>query len=150
MIAHLAGLVVMIFVSHSSDRRLERRYHAAVSLIVGGIALILLGTTSSALISITLWSIPSMGNYGFEGPFWSLPSDFLTGTAAASGIALVTSIGSLGGFVGTSIVGAAARGAGGIYRGLAIAGISFFVSASLALMLPKNVRRASVGEIANE
>lgn len=150
MIAHLAGLVVMIFVSHSSDRRLERRYHAAVSLIVGGIALILLGTTSSALISITLWSIASMGNYGFEGPFWSLPSDFLTGTAAASGIALVTSIGSLGGFVGTSIVGAAARGAGGIYRGLAIAGISFFVSASLALMLPKNVRRASVGEIANE
>jgi hypothetical protein len=63
--------------------------------------------------------------------------------AAASGIALVTSIGSLGGLVGPSIVGAAASGPGGIYRGLAIAGVSFFVSATLMVLLPKKARPAS-------
>ena len=140
MIPHLAGLVAMIFVSRSSDHRLERRYHAAVPLVIGGIALILLGTTNSPWLSVTLWCFANFGNYGFEGPFWSLPSDFLAGSAAAVGIALVTSFGSLGGFVGTSIVGAAGTGTGGIYRGLAIAGLSFFVSASLALMLPKKAR----------
>ena len=86
-----------------------------------------------------------MGNQGFPGPFWSLPNDFLTGAAAASGIALISSIGSLGGFVGPSLVGAAANGPGGIYRGLAIAGVSFLVSAALALLLPKKGVPSSAG-----
>jgi MFS transporter, ACS family, tartrate transporter len=81
-----------------------------------------------------------MGTVAVNAPLWSLPSDFLTGATAASGIALVTSIGSLGGFVGPFLVGMAANAQGGIYRGLAIAAVSFFVSATIALMLPKNVR----------
>ena len=143
MIPYLAGLIVMILVSRSSDRTLERRYHAAIPLVVGGIALILLGTTNSPRLSIALWTLAGMGYLGFNGPFWSLPNDFLTNAAAASGIAMVTSIGSLGGFVGPSIVGAAASGPGGIYRGLAIAGVSFFVSATLMVLLPKKARPAS-------
>ena len=143
MIPYLAGLIVMILVSRSSDRTLERRYHAAIPLVVGGIALILLGTTNSPRLSIALWTLAGMGYLGFNGPFWSLPNDFLTNAAAASGIALVTSIGSLGGFVGPSIVGAAASGPGGIYRGLAIAGVSFFVSATLMVLLPKKAHPAS-------
>jgi ACS family tartrate transporter-like MFS transporter len=93
------------------------------------------------LLSITLWTFAGMGYLGFHGPFWSLPSDFLSGSAAASGIALITSIGSLGGFVGPYLVGMAAKGQGGIYRGLAIAGVSFFMSAAVVLVLPKNVRQ---------
>jgi ACS family tartrate transporter-like MFS transporter len=86
-----------------------------------------------------------MGYLGFHGPFWSLPSDFLSDASAASGIALITSIGSLGRLVGPTIVGVAANGPGGIYRGLAIAGVSFLVTAGLVLILPKKVRQASVG-----
>jgi MFS family permease len=137
MVPYLAGLGAMILVSKSSDRRLEQRYHAAIPVIVGGAALTLLGAAHSPWLAITLWSFAAMGNYGFVGPFWSLPGDFLTGAAAASGIALVSSIGSLGGFVGPYVVGAGANGPGGIYRGLAIAGVSFFVSAALAVLLPK-------------
>ena len=75
------------------------------------------------------------------GPFWSLPGEFLAGVSAASGIALVTSVGSLGGFVGPYVIGAVANRAGGIYRGLAIAGVSLLVSATLALLLPKKASR---------
>jgi len=144
MIPFLAGLFATILASRSSDRKLERRYHMAIPLIVAGTALILLSATSASLFSMTLWTFAVMGSAAVNGPLFSLPGDFLTGAAAASGIALVTSIGSLGGFVGPFLVGTAANAQGGIYRGLAIAAVSFFVSATLVVMLPKKVRRASV------
>lgn len=105
--------------------------------------MILLGTANSAMFTLALLTFAVMGTGALNGPLFALPGDFLTGTAAASGIVLVTSIGSLGGFVGPSLVGAGASGSGGIYRGLAISGASLFVSASLVLMLPKDARRAS-------
>jgi ACS family tartrate transporter-like MFS transporter len=138
MVPYLAGLVAMIAVSRSSDRRLERRYHVAIPGVVGGLFLISLGATNSSFLSIMLWSLAAMGIIGMVSPFWSLPNEFLAGASAASGIALVTSIGSLGGFVGPSFIGAVANGAGGVYRGLAFAGISLIVSAILVLRLPRN------------
>ena len=137
MVPHLAGLTGMILVSRSSDRRLERRYHAAIPLVAGGMALLLLGATSSPFLSIALWSFVAMGIYSFFGPFFSIPSKFLAGFSAASGIALINSVGNLGGFVGPSAIGALANGKRGIYGGLALAGVSLFVSATLVLLLPK-------------
>ena len=112
MAPHLAGLMAMILVSRSSDRRLERRYHVAIPAMVGGAALLLLGTTRSPLLSIAIWSFAAMGIYGFLGPFWSLPSEFLTGFSAASGIALINSAAGLGGVVGPSAIGALAGRSG--------------------------------------
>ena len=137
MVPHLAGLAAMILMSRSSDRRLERRYHAAIPLVVGGMAAMLLGATRSPLLSIGLWSFVAMGIYSFFGPFFSIPSNFLAGFSAASGIALINSVGSLGGFVGPSVTGALANGPRGIYGGLALAGVSLFLSATLVLLLPK-------------
>lgn len=77
-----------------------------------------------------------MGIYSFFGPFFSIPSAFLTGSSAASGIALVNSVASLGGFFGPSVIGARASKSSGIYNGLALAGAALFVSAGLVLFLP--------------
>jgi ACS family tartrate transporter-like MFS transporter len=143
MIPHLAGLVAMILVSRSSDHRQERRYHAAIPLVAGGVALLLLGSTSSPFFSIALWSFVAMGIYSFFGPFFSIPSRFLTGFSAASGIALINSVASLGGFVGPSVIGAMAGGTKGVYGGLALAGISLFVSAALLMLLPEKSRQES-------
>jgi MFS transporter, ACS family, tartrate transporter len=79
-----------------------------------------------------------MGIYSFFGPFFSIPSKFLAGFSAASGIALINSVGALGGFVGPSVIGVLASGSRGIYGGLALAGVSLFVSSALVLLLPKN------------
>ncbi len=137
MVPHLAGLVAMILVSRSSDQRRERRYHAAIPLVIGGVALVSLGATRSPLLSIVLWSFVAMGIYSFFGPFFSIPSNFLAGFSAASGIALINSVGSLGGFVGPSVIGGLAHGSRGIYGGLAFAGVALFLSATLVLLLPK-------------
>ena len=145
MVPHLAGLMAMILVSRSSDRRLERRFHAAIPLIVGGMALLLLGATNSPLLSITLWSFVAMGIYSFFGPFFSIPSRFLAGFSAASGIALINAVGNLGGFVGPSAIGALANGTNGIYVGLALAGVSLFVSATLVLLLPEKAASRLLG-----
>lgn len=74
------------------------------------------------------------------GPFFSLPSEFLTGFSAASGIALINSVTNLGGFVGLYAFGAVSQRTGSLYGGLALAGVSLFVSATLLLLLPKKGR----------
>jgi sugar phosphate permease len=137
MIPYLMALLAMILVSRSSDRKLERRYHAAIPLIIGGIALMLLRTAASPSSSIALLSFVAMGIYSFMGPFWTMPCEFLTGYSAASGIALITSIGNLGGFVGPFAIGAISDRTDSLYGGLAVAGISLVVSATLVLLLPR-------------
>lgn len=145
MIPYLVALAAMILVSRSSDRKLERRYHVAIPAIVGACALILLGAARSPFYSLTLLSFLAAGVYSYIGPFWALPSDFLTGYSAAAGIALISSVGSLGGFVGPYMIGAVAMRTGNLYSGLAMAGVPLFVSAALVLLLPKGVHRGSNG-----
>jgi len=136
-IPHIVGLAAMIFVSRSSDRALERRYHVAIPATVAGIALVLLGTTSSVFFSVALLCLVAAGVYSILGPLWTLPSEFLTGFAAAAGIALINSVGNLGGFAGPYIIGAISMRTGNLYAGLAIAGVSLFISATFVLLLPR-------------
>jgi sugar phosphate permease len=140
MIPHLVGLPVMVMVSRSSDRRRERRFHAAIPAIVAGIALASLGATHSIYSTILLLSFAALGIYSVYGPFYSLPGDFLTGFAAASGIALVSSLANLGGFAGPYATGWISQKTGSLYGGLAVAGVSLFVSATLMLLLPRRLR----------
>ena len=86
MIPYLVGLVAMVLVSRSSDRKLERRFHAAIPMIIGGMALVLLGRIGSPSLIIAFLSIAVAGVYSFCGPFFALPCEFLTGFSAASGI----------------------------------------------------------------
>jgi ACS family tartrate transporter-like MFS transporter len=144
MVPHLVGGAAMILVSRSSDRTLERRYHAAVPLIAGAVALILLNTASSVGAALALWSVIAAGIYSFLGPFWSLPSEFLSGLSAAAGIGLINSIGNLGGFVGPSAIGVLTKRSGGMYLGLRFVGFSLLLSAVLLLLLPKTKLQRSV------
>jgi ACS family tartrate transporter-like MFS transporter len=147
MIPYVAALPVMILVSRSSDHTMERRYHVAIPEIAGAIALLLLGTvtTASAFFSIVLWCFVAMGIYSLLGPFWSLPSEFLTGFSAAAGIALINSIGNLGGFVGPYTIGAISKRTGSLHGGLVFAGILLFISATLVLALQKRTEQEVEG-----
>jgi ACS family tartrate transporter-like MFS transporter len=144
-IPYLVGLAGMIFICHSSDRTAERRYHVAIPSFAAGGALVLLGAVHSAFLTVILLSFVAVGVYGRMGPFWTLPSEFLTGFSAAAGIALINSVGNLGGFVGPYIIGAVAMRTGNLYGGLAIAGIFSFISAILVLVLPRKVRVLAKG-----
>ena len=134
-IPHICGLIAMLLLSRHSDRTQERRWHAAIPAILGGLALLIVGRVSSPVISIALLALMAIGIDSFFGPFWSLPSKFLTGVAAASGIALINSVGNLGGFVGPTVIGAVSKRTGSTSGGLAFVGVSMMVSAMLVLLL---------------
>jgi ACS family tartrate transporter-like MFS transporter len=136
-IPNLVGLAAMIVVSRSSDRKLERRYHVAIPALVAASALVLLGATRSPFYSVTLLCFLAAGVYSYFGPFWALPTAFLTGYSAAAGIALINSVGNLGGFVGPSMIGMIAMRTGSLYAGLALAGVLLLISATLASRLPR-------------
>jgi len=63
-------------------------------------------------------ALAALGIYSTLATFWSLPTAFLSGTAAAAGIALINSFGNLGGFGGPYIVGYLSDTTGTFYTGL--------------------------------
>ena len=78
----------------------------ASALLVGAASLIVCGyATSSALVSIVALCGAVIGIMCYQSTFWPIPSSFLTGSAAAGGIAMIVSIGNLGGFVGPYLIG---------------------------------------------
>ena len=101
-----AGAIAMIFFGRSADRRRERRWHAAGSMLIGAV-----GMTMSAIagtntaVAIACLTIASTGVFSCAPLFWSLPTAFLSGAAAAAGIAAINSIGNLAGFVSPYVVG---------------------------------------------
>ena len=141
MVPYSVALVAMIFVGRSSDKRLERCYHAAIPLVVGGISFTLLATISgtSMFLTVALWCVLASCIESAWGPIFSLPNEFLTGFSAAAGIALINSIGSLGGFVGPYAIGAINKQTGSFRSGLVFAGVSLFISAILILALRKRI-----------
>ena len=78
-------------------------------------------------------TIAAIGFYGTKGPFWSMPTMFLTGAAAATGIAWINSLGNIGGFFGPSLVGWAKNLGGSYAGGLYALGICALVSAAISL-----------------
>jgi len=137
MIPNLFGLIAMILVSRHSDRTQERRYYMATLGALAGIALLLLGVPRSPFLSVALFSAAAIGAYSFLPILFSVPGEFLTGLPAAAGIALLTSVANLGGFVGPYAAGLIRQKTGNLYYGLICAGMSFLVSTILALVFRK-------------
>lgn len=140
MIPYVLAVLAMVVVSRSSDRVLERRYHVAIPVCVAGVALMGLGISAPVLVSLILLPLVVAGGFSSNGPFWSMPSEFLTGFSAAAGIALINSVANLGGFIGPFAIGLTAR-TGSLLAALGLASFSLFVSGALALLLPRELGR---------
>ena len=136
MIPQIVGLGAMVLWSRSSDRSMERRYHAAIPVLLAGLALLLMTATRSPWLILVLVSILSAGVYCYAAPFWALPTEFLAGFSAAAGIALINSIGNLAGFVGPYLIGFISERTDAL-GGFAVAGAPLIVSTVLLIRLPK-------------
>jgi len=102
----MVTIAAIIFTGWSSDRTGERRLHAAINGILGGVALAIVPFTQGHLILTMLcFIVAAAGLKAYMAPFWALPSLFLTETAAAGSIGLINSFGNLGGFLGPKLVG---------------------------------------------
>jgi ACS family tartrate transporter-like MFS transporter len=126
------GTIGMVLWGWSSDRHKERRMHFTVACLLATIGLIAVGWFSGSYWAIVAMSFAAVGIYGSKPAFWPLPSAFLTGAAAAGGIALVNSIGNLGGFVGPYAVGWIKDATGSFEAGLYFLAACALASAVLA------------------
>jgi D-galactonate transporter len=98
--------VAMIATSHHSDKTRERRWHLAIAGFAGAVGLVLSATFSHNVpIAMAALTLAAAGICTTVSAFWTLPSAFLGGVAAAAGIAFVNSVGNLSGFVAPSLVG---------------------------------------------
>jgi MFS transporter, ACS family, tartrate transporter len=104
-IPYLLAAVTMLLVARSSDRMSERKWHLCACLAGGALAFLFSAVLSNPLLEITALFISAAGIWGGFGPFWTLPTGMLRGDAAAGGIALINSVGAIGGFCGPYLMG---------------------------------------------
>jgi MFS transporter, ACS family, tartrate transporter len=99
-----AGIAALLLNGWHSDRRGERRWHAAVPVLFAGVSYSLVAFAHSFPVAVGLL-IAGGCFYAFYPAFWSMPSGFLSESAAAACFGLINSIGHVGGFIGPSVVG---------------------------------------------
>jgi ACS family tartrate transporter-like MFS transporter len=95
----------MLLNSYHSDHTGERAVHIAVPLFVMAVGLVGCAVLRQPVLAIIALALVPLGHCASYGPFWSMPTQFLTGPAAAAGIALVTMIANVGGFAGPALIG---------------------------------------------
>jgi MFS transporter, ACS family, tartrate transporter len=153
MIPYLCGAAAMVIAGWISDRTGERRWNLFITCALGTVGLVVCGLFVESYWAIVGMSIAAIGFYGTKGPFWAMPTMFLTGPAAAASIAWINSVGNLGGFFGPTIVGWAKQitgsYAGGLYALAALALISAIVSA-FWLHIPRRIARVEPIAVAAE
>ena len=133
MIPYICGAISMVFCGWLSDRIGDRRWSLFTTCVISAVGLVIAGLTIGTWWAVIGMTIAAIGFYGTKGPFWSMPTMFLTGAAAATGIAWINSLGNLGGFFGPTLVGWAKNLTGSFAGGLYALAVCALVSAVISL-----------------
>jgi D-galactonate transporter len=105
-IPYSAAIVAMLFFGRRADKHRERRWHLVVPMLLGAVGLIgsaLAGGSTG--VAVAFLALAAAGVLTSSPLFWSLPTAFLSGSAAAAGIAAINSVGNLAGFVSPYLIG---------------------------------------------
>jgi ACS family tartrate transporter-like MFS transporter len=132
---YVAAAIGMIAIGASSDRTGERFLHVAIPSAIGGLGFIASAFFASPLPALIALTIAAVGDLGTRGPFWALPTRFLTGSAAAAGIALINTCAAIGGFVGPYVVGYVRDATGSFAGGLVFLAVLLLLAAVATLRL---------------
>jgi ACS family tartrate transporter-like MFS transporter len=125
----------MIFWGRSSDVRGERAMHIALAALVAASGLAVASLGRSDLVVLLGLTLGLIGTLSLPGPLFSMPSSFLSGAAAAGAIALVNAMGSLGRFLGPTVVGALKQDSETYASGMAALAVGLVMSAAIILTL---------------
>ncbi|RQR31141.1 MFS transporter [Burkholderia sp. Bp9143] len=139
-IPYAVAVVAMILIARSADKRRERRWHLAIPAAFGALGLVLsvIGAHQTALAMLGL-TLATMGILTTLPLFWSLPTAFLGGAAAAAGIAMINSIGNLAGFLSPYMMGWLKQATGANDAGMYMLAGFLVLGGLLALSVPKRL-----------
>lgn len=139
-IPYLAAAVAMLAVGRYSDRTGRRKWPVALGACTSAVGFALSAHLHDPCLAILALVLAFVGLKATLGPFWALGTGFLSGTAAAGGIALINSVGNLGGFAGPYLVGVIKDHTGSNLAALLTLGGALLAMALLALTLPEPPR----------
>ena len=104
-IPYLIGAFAMLWWARVANRAVNRIPYVAGALVIAAAALCASTLVDAPALKLIALCFTVSGILGFQATYWAIPSSFLTGRAAAGGLALIVSVGNLGGFVGPSMIG---------------------------------------------
>jgi ACS family tartrate transporter-like MFS transporter len=131
IVPYACGALAMFLWSRHSDRSGERIWHIAAPALFSAIGFCVAATTQDIYLVIASFTCAAVGLYAALPVFWTLPTAMLTGTAAAGGIAMINSIGTLSGYVGPVVMGKLKESSGNYATGLVVLA-SFMAVAAVA------------------
>ncbi|WP_321969037.1 MFS transporter [Paraburkholderia tropica] len=132
-IPFVVGAITMLVWGRLADRRGKYRIDLACACTVAAVGLALAASSTQPLMVIAGLVLAAVGGYGALPAFWALPTTFLSGTAAAAGIALANSIGNLGGFAGPYLIGYVRSTTSGYGYGLAMLAVAALLAGLISL-----------------
>ena len=132
---YVVGLVGIVLWGRRSDRKVERRFHTAFPLCVAAGGIGISTALNDPTMKMVALSIAGFGIFGCLPVFWTLPTAFLSGPAAAGGIAIINSIGNLAGFAGPYAMGRIKDLTGSYAGGLLSLSAAGFLAAIIVIAL---------------
>ncbi len=139
-IPYFVGAIAMVVWGYSSDHFHERKAHLAIAIAIAVGGLAVAAVLHDPTAKMAALAVAGFGIFANLPVFWTLPTAFLSGAAAAGGIAIINSIGNLAGFAGPYAVGAIKDATGSFAGGLFAIAFLAFVSFLVALVLPHDPR----------
>ena len=135
LIPGAVAVVVMVLWGWNSDRTGERVWHTAIACLISAAGLVYAGVAPSVTAAVVALTLTTAAINATKGPIWSLPTLFLSGPAAAAGIATINSVGNIGGFAGPYLVGYLKDITGSYAGGLYFSAATLVLSAVAVLFL---------------
>ncbi|EPJ4623497.1 MFS transporter, partial [Klebsiella pneumoniae] len=141
------GVIAMILWARHSDRTKERSWHVIGACLLAGAGLIYAGNVSTLFTVMVALTLVTVGISASKPPLWSMPTLFLSGPAAAAGIAAINSIGNLGGFVGPMMIGVIREQTGSYSWGLYFVAGLLALSALVVMILSARANKSPTAEL---
>lgn len=132
---YLVGLIAMVWWGRRSDRVGERRFHTAIPLFIAAAGIAASTALDDPWLKMLSLCVAGFGIFACLPVFWTLPTAFLSGAAAAGGIAVINSIGNLAGFAGPFAMGWIKDYTGSYTGGLLLLAALGLLAMGIALML---------------
>jgi ACS family tartrate transporter-like MFS transporter len=143
-IPFIFGAIAMSYWGHKSDVARERIWHVALPCLFAAAGLVTASLTGNYLFVLFGLSCALVGILGVDGPLFSLPRTFLSGAAAASGIGLLNTFGSLGRGAGPPIVGYFVERSGNYSQGMIALAVAMVLAAVVVLLLGRMIAARQV------
>jgi D-galactonate transporter len=139
-IPYVVALVAMNAFGWSADKRRERRWHLVIPALLGTVGFCFTALWSgSTILSLVALSVAAAGVLTCAPLFWSLPTSFLGGAAAAAGIAVINSVGNLAGFVSPYMIGSIKDATGSIHLPMYVLAVVLAIGAAAVLTTRKSL-----------